>query len=83
MDSQLADISALTHMSIIPLISHKREETLYDMTYNIAVVAIPSIIVMALYLAIQPINLTVVGHLGDPAMIAGVGLGNLYLNMFS
>ena len=27
------------------------------------------------------INLVVVGHLGDPAMIAGVGMGNMSINL--
>lgn len=53
------------------------------MTKNIAIVAIPSIIVMALYLIVQLINLTIVGHMNDPAVIAGVGLGNLYINLSS
>jgi Na+-driven multidrug efflux pump len=27
------------------------------------------------------INIAVVGHLGDPAMIAGIGLGNMTVNL--
>ena len=27
------------------------------------------------------INLVVVGHLGNPAMIAGVGIGNMSINL--
>ena len=30
---------------------------------------------------IEMINLVVVGHLGNPAMIAGVGIGNMSINL--
>lgn len=52
------------------------------MTKNILNVAIPAIIAMAFSLVVQIINIAIVGHLGDTAKVAGVGLGNLYLNMF-
>ena len=53
------------------------------MTLNISIVAIPAIIAMAFSLLVQIINIAIVGHLGDASLVAGVGLGNLYLNMFS
>ena len=63
--------------------SNKKHESVKDMTYNIAIVAIPAIVAMAFSLLVQIINLSVIGHLGDATMVAGVGLGNLYVNMFS
>ena len=63
--------------------SKKSHESLYDMTHNIAIVAIPAIISLAFSLLVQLINIALIGHLGDAALVAAVGLGNLYLNMFS
>ena len=53
------------------------------MTYNLAVVAVPAIIAMTFSLLVQIINLSLIGHLNDASIVAGVGLGNLYVNMFS
>jgi Na+-driven multidrug efflux pump len=52
------------------------------MSINIFKVAIPAIIAMAAALLIEVINISFIGHLGDPAKVAGVGLGNLYINIF-
>jgi Na+-driven multidrug efflux pump len=54
------------------------------MTKNIFVVAIPVIIALTFALLVQIVNIAFVGHLEDDseAKVAGVGLGNLYLNMF-
>ena len=34
-----------------------------------------------LFILIEMINIAVVGHLGDPAMIAGIGLGTMAMNL--
>ena len=31
---------------------------------------------------IEMINLVIVGHLGDPELIAGIGIGNMTINLF-
>ena len=44
-------------------------------------IAIPSMICQIFANLMEIINLIFVGRLGDTAKIAGVGLGNVYINM--
>ena len=44
-------------------------------------VAIPSILSMVSAILIEVINTAFIGHLGNEAMVAGVGLGNMYVNL--
>lgn len=43
--------------------------------------AIPSLFCMLILMVQEMINLIFVGHLNQPAMIAGVGTGNMIMNM--
>ena len=45
-------------------------------------VAIPSIVSMVSSFISEVINIAFVGHLGNEAMVAGIGLGNMYLIFF-
>jgi multidrug resistance protein, MATE family len=45
--------------------------------------AIPSIFSAILSFLIEMINLIFVGHLNDPAKIAGVGMGNMTVNLLA
>jgi Na+-driven multidrug efflux pump len=51
------------------------------MVWEILRLSIPSIITMILELLVEVINTVYVGHLGNTAMVAGVGLGNMYINI--
>lgn len=70
-------------LSSYSAVSHLGKETFSDMLVNITRVAVPAIVAMMFALLVEIINISVVGHLGNTAKVAGVGLGNLYLNMFS
>lgn len=45
-------------------------------------IAVPTIMALLLNLFVEIINMAFVGHLGDTAKVAGVGLGNMYINIF-
>ena len=47
---------------------------------NILKIQIPGSIAMSSQIFIEVINLTFVGHQGKASMVAGVGLGNMYIN---
>jgi len=47
---------------------------------DISSVALPSAVSYVSSILVEVINVAFVGHLGDPALVAGVGLGNMYLN---
>jgi len=44
-------------------------------------IAIPSIFQLLVCIFIEVINASFIGHLKDPAKVAGVGLGNVFLNV--
>ena len=52
------------------------------MVRNIAAIAVPVIIGQFFSLFVELINVAYIGHLNDPAKVAGVGLGNMYVNIF-
>ena len=51
------------------------------MIKDIVVIAVPSFIAMVSQICIEVINLHFIGHLGDSTLVAGVGLGNMYINI--
>jgi Na+-driven multidrug efflux pump len=62
------------------LISSKGETTT-SMVKKILMIGIPSTVTMLFELFVEVINTSFVGHLGDTSMVAGVGLGNMYINI--
>jgi MATE family multidrug resistance protein len=44
--------------------------------------ALPSVISYVFAVLTEFINIIFVGHLGDSAMLAGVGMGNMIINIF-
>jgi Na+-driven multidrug efflux pump len=52
------------------------------MVKNIFAISIPAVITMLSSLAVETINVSFVGNLGDTKLVAGVGLGNLIINVF-
>jgi MATE family multidrug resistance protein len=57
------------------------EETKSSMIKNILMIGVPSTVTMLLELFVEVTNASFIGHLGDASMIAGVGLGNMYINI--
>lgn len=53
------------------------------MVYSLAKVALPASITMVFSMLMDLVNMIYVGHLGDSAKIAGIGLGNMYVNIVS
>jgi Na+-driven multidrug efflux pump len=43
---------------------------------------IPAILGKAIFLSQELMNLYFAGHLGDPTLVAGIGLGNMTINLF-
>ena len=57
-------------------------ERLVHMTGSICKVAIPSILAQVASLLMELVNVAFIGHLGNTAKVAGLGLGNMYINVF-
>lgn len=51
------------------------------MVWSLARVAIPACITMVFSLLMEIVNMLFIGHFNDSAKIAGVGLGNMYVNI--
>ena len=49
--------------------------------WKIAKVALPASVTMVFSMLMDLVNMIFVGHLNDSAMVAGVGLGNMYVNI--
>ncbi len=45
-------------------------------------IGIPAIVAMFSAVLIEVINLVFVGHMGDISIVGGVGLGNMFINIF-
>jgi Na+-driven multidrug efflux pump len=54
-----------------------------EMSLNVVKIVGPTIIGQIFCLTMETINTVFIGHLGDTAKVAGVGLGNMYINVFS
>ena len=54
----------------------------FKMSWRIIKVAVPTILGQVFALLVVAINTGFIGHLGDSAKLAGVGLGLLYINIF-
>ena len=59
------------------------KEPVTDMVWSLARVALPASITMVFSMLMDLVNMIFVGHLGDSAKIAGIGLGNMYVNIVS
>ena len=59
------------------------KEPVQDMVYSLAKVALPASITMVFSMLMDLVNMIYVGRLGDSAKIAGIGLGNMYVNIVS
>lgn len=53
-----------------------------EMSLHIVRVAVPTILGQVFALLVVAANTAFVGHLGNNSMLAGVGLGTLYVNIF-
>ena len=60
----------------------EKEDTLSQMCLRIIKVAVPTILGQVFSLLVVAANTGFIGHLGDEAKLAGVGLGTLYVNIF-
>lgn len=58
-------------------------DSTYSMVLNMFRIAIPAILTYFFALSLEVINLTYIGHLNAPHMVAGVGIANMYMNTFS
>lgn len=58
------------------------DNTLKGMFFKIIRVAVPTILAQVFSLLVIASNTAFIGHLGDSAKLAGVGLGTLYVNIF-
>lgn len=62
-------------------IQSQEEESTKDMLITIFKISVPAIIATFLGMFMEVINTIFVGHLGDPTKLAGIGIGNLSINM--
>ena len=51
------------------------------MLWNITCISIPAIITSISALVVEIINISFIGHLGDASLVAGVGIGTMYINV--
>ena len=54
---------------------------IFKIIYNLAKVSIPAMITQAFAFFMEIVNMYFVGHLNEPEKVAGVGLGNMYVNI--
>ena len=55
--------------------------TILECFWMVTKMAVPLVIGMLLYLLVQLTNTYFVGNLNDPALLAGVGMGNMLINV--
>ena len=55
--------------------------TILECFWMVTKMAVPLVIGMLLYLLVQLTNTYYVGNLNDPALLAGVGMGNMLINV--
>lgn len=53
-----------------------------NMFFEIISIALPSIVANLSWVLVEVINIMFVGHLGEPELVAGVGIGNVFINIF-
>ena len=54
---------------------------MWQMSKNLASVAIPIIIGQIFSLFVEMLNLIFIGHLGQPNLVTAAGLGNMFANI--
>ncbi len=54
----------------------------WSMVEEVIIIAIPAIIANMSWMLIEVINLIFVGHSGNTAIVAGLGVGNVFINIF-
>ncbi len=74
--------SYLERLSNLHWHHQKEKETTAEMCLRIIKVAVPTILGQVFSLLVVAANTGFIGHLGDEAKLAGVGLGTLYVNIF-
>lgn len=52
------------------------------MLHTITAISVPAIITSISALIVEIINMSFIGHLGDTTIVAGIGIGNMYINVF-
>jgi Na+-driven multidrug efflux pump len=51
------------------------------MIKNVLRISVPAVIALVSAFLVGTINVSFIGHLGNPAMVAGVGFGEGYINI--
>ena len=54
----------------------------WSMISEILITAVPAMLSNLSWIMIEVINLMFMGHLGSPAIVAGVGVGTIFINVF-
>ena len=57
------------------------EMTILQCFWMVTKMAVPLVIGMLLYIFVQMLNTYFVGNLNEPALLAGVGMGNMLINV--
>ena len=58
-----------------------KDETFWEISNNMLQISVPALIANTTHFLAETINTRYVGHMGDTAMMAGVGLGNMFVNI--
>lgn len=56
--------------------------TTLEVLWFVTKLAVPMIFAMLIFMLVQLVNTYFVGHLNDPVILAGVGMGNMLINVF-
>ena len=59
----------------------KPDMTIIECFWKVVKLAVPSVIGMLLYLMVQLSNTFFIGNLNEPVLLAGVGMGNMLINV--
>ena len=59
----------------------KDDMSTLEVFWEVTKLAVPMIFAMLVFLLVQLVNTYFVGHVNDPVLLAGVGMGNMLINV--
>ena len=57
------------------------QASFFEESLNVYAIGIPAMITQVIFFLVQMTNMYFAGHLEDPCIVAGVGLGNMTINL--
>lgn len=55
----------------------------WEVSYSFYKLGVPAMMTSVVFQVLEILNLMFAGHLGNPSVVAGIGLGNMTINLFA